>query len=153
MTGCKRVGTNYKYMEAREDCVVIVRRCVRIFGKDNVSEVVVFYRDITSVVYKPERLFACGYLEIKCAGNTYDPERDDGEKYIDPYCITFTSNKTEEEVKEFKKYIEKKVSEAKKQSVSNVSAANELLKYKKLLDAGAISKAEFDAKKRQLLKI
>ena len=34
---------------------------------------------------------------------------------------------------------------------AEVSAADELLKYKKLLDAGALTQEEYDAKKKQLL--
>jgi uncharacterized membrane protein len=37
------------------------------------------------------------------------------------------------------------------QSVSSASATDEIMKYKQLLDAGAITQEEYDAKKRQLL--
>ena len=35
--------------------------------------------------------------------------------------------------------------------VINVSAANELLKYKQLLGAGVLTQEEFDTKKKELL--
>ena len=38
-----------------------------------------------------------------------------------------------------------------KQTQNNVSAAEEIRKYKELLDDGIITQAEFDAKKKQLL--
>lgn len=106
----KRVGNAYDYMEAMSDYITIVRREVKIFGGDRVSEMTVFYSDITSVAYKPSRLFECGYLEIRCAGNTYDPEKDYKGKYIDPYCITFADKKIEADAKEFKKYVENRMS-------------------------------------------
>ena len=111
---CKRVGNDYRYMEAKNDCVVIVRREVKVIGGDRVSEMTVFYQDITSVVYKPSRLFECGYLEIKCAGNTYDPEKDISGKIVDPYCIKFADKKIEADAKAFKDYIEEKIRAAKK---------------------------------------
>lgn len=36
---------------------------------------------------------------------------------------------------------------------SNFSAADELLKYKELLDAGVLTQEEFDSKKKQLLNL
>lgn len=38
-----------------------------------------------------------------------------------------------------------------KSSSNTISAADEIAKYKKLLDSGTITQAEFDAKKKQLL--
>ena len=39
------------------------------------------------------------------------------------------------------------------QPVNNVSAADEIRKYKELLDMGAITQEEYDAKKKQLLNL
>ena len=38
-------------------------------------------------------------------------------------------------------------------SSSNSSVADEIMKYKQLLDAGAITQEEYDAKKKQLLNL
>ena len=38
-------------------------------------------------------------------------------------------------------------------TISNISNADEILKYKNLLDIGAITKEEFEAKKKQLIKL
>ncbi len=50
-------------------------------------------------------------------------------------------------------FINKKISEIsnEKTSVNSIGAADELKKYKDLLDAGIITQEEFDAKKKQLL--
>ena len=52
-------------------------------------------------------------------------------------------------------YIKSKIKEAKQlknnQFVGGVSAADELKKFKELLDVGIISQEEFEAKKKQLL--
>ena len=42
---------------------------------------------------------------------------------------------------------------AESDSSSEISAADEILKYKNLLDAGAITQEEYDTKKKQLLGI
>jgi predicted Zn-dependent peptidase len=60
-------------------------------------------------------------------------------------------------MEEVQKYVKQKVDEAKKQKTApvvvagTVSNADELKKYKELLDAGIITQEEFDAKKKQLL--
>ena len=53
-------------------------------------------------------------------------------------------------------YIRERISEANKAKnapsvVQQISAADELKKFKELLDMGIISQEEFDAKKKQLL--
>jgi len=48
---------------------------------------------------------------------------------------------------------EKKKSVQDKLDSSNISNADELKKYKELLDSGTITQEEFDAKKRQILKL
>ena len=54
------------------------------------------------------------------------------------------------------KDIQRRISEAKNNNnptrvVQQVSAADEILKYKQLLDAGVITQEEFDKKKAELL--
>ncbi len=56
--------------------------------------------------------------------------------------------------KEIHEYIERRRTEVKSPqavSVQQVSAADELKKFKELLDMGIITQEEFDAKKKQLL--
>lgn len=146
-----KVGTNYQYMEAHDNCVIIVKREVNIVRNDNITEMTVFYGDITSVIFKPEKLFEQGYLEIKCAGNIYDPEKYINGKNVNPYCIHFADKKIESEAKKFKELIEKKIFEAKSNTNNFSSTADEILKYKQLFDSGVISRAEFEMKKRKLL--
>ncbi len=68
-----------------------------------------------------------------------------------------TSVQTNEFMAEVANYIKNKVAEYKRgkgQNVVNqVSAADELKKFKELLDMGVITQEEFEAKKKQLLGI
>lgn len=53
---------------------------------------------------------------------------------------------------EIKKYIENYIQNRNKSvAVTQVSGADELLKYKELLDMGAITQEEFNLKKKQIL--
>lgn len=63
-------------------------------------------------------------------------------KYAQEICDTLTSR-----IK-----LELKKASDVKQAPSQSSAADEILKYKKLLDMGAITQEEFDTKKAELLK-
>ena len=57
-------------------------------------------------------------------------------------------------MKEIYTFIDGRIRECKNgqnQQAIQVSAADELKKYKELLDMGAITQEEFDAKKKQLL--
>ena len=66
--------------------------------------------------------------------------------------VTYTKNDEAEEVVE---YINNKLSEVNNRAFGNVtqavSPAEELKKFKELLDMEIITQAEFDAKKKQLL--
>ena len=56
--------------------------------------------------------------------------------------------------KTIKEYIESRILELSKQQatiVQQTSAADEIVKFKALLDAGVITQEEFDMKKKQLL--
>lgn len=69
-------------------------------------------------------------------------------------CILFTKAYNEI-AKSIAKYIEHRISEIKKtvslEQEQDKDAADEILKYKNLLDMGAITQSEFESKKKQLL--
>lgn len=58
-----------------------------------------------------------------------------------------------EEMDDIKAFIEKKMEEFRNGNNSTNSSADEIAKFKKLLDDGAITQDEFDAKKKQLLNL
>jgi hypothetical protein len=67
--------------------------------------------------------------------------------------------KTKEEALKAKEYIDRRISEISREFnqpsithvVNETSQADELLKFKQLLDSGVINQEEFDAKKKQIL--
>ncbi|WP_218976437.1 SHOCT domain-containing protein [Bacillus cereus] len=71
----------------------------------------------------------------------------------DENTVMFTK-KEEKMAVEIKEYIESILANKSKPQVSaSVSGADEILKYKELLDQGVITEEEFQAKKKQLLGI
>ena len=79
--------------------------------------------------------------------------------FFNENSFTFdTTRVSNQKMREVADYVKQKVEEAKQkknapvqQVVNQVSAADELIKYKQLLDMGAITQDEFDAKKKSLL--
>ena len=61
--------------------------------------------------------------------------------------VSFFADIVNEQVELYKK--NKNIS--KSQVLNNISPADELIKYKQLLDMGALTKEEFDKKKKELL--
>ena len=69
----------------------------------------------------------------------------------DENTITFAKSTLNEEAEQIAEFINKKIGLARSNDPSMLSSADELKKFKDLLDAGIISQAEFDAKKKQIL--
>ena len=69
----------------------------------------------------------------------------------DENTITFAKSTLNEEAEQIAEFINKKIGLARSNGPSMLSSADELKKFKDLLDAGIISQAEFDAKKKQIL--
>ncbi len=114
----------------------------------------VFIKDIITVEYAPCR-FADGHLYIRTARDTVgtsDEELDKVFSHMQP-GVTFRKSGNEMALK-IKDYLDKRIEECaneSKQIVYQASPADELKKYKELLDSGIITQEEFNAKKKQIL--
>lgn len=74
--------------------------------------------------------------------------------FFNENSFTFDTTKvSNEEMMEIADYVKQRINEIKNNSGTAFSAADELTKFKGLLDAGVISQEEFDAKKKQLLNL
>ena len=103
-----------------------------------------YFCDLTSVNYKAPGIIN-GYLSFEYPGSQHIQE-------------TIWFNRKKDIVAEFKKayeYIKERIAFYKKQksstTIQQLSSAEELKKFKELLDADIITQEEFDAKKKQLL--
>ena len=111
----------------------------------------ILMNSITSIQYKPGGGFLNGFLQFgvlggrEQVGGSFDAARDEN-------SVVFPKDKNEKAEK-IKAFIEKKIAERSgpAQSSAAVSAADEILKLKRLMDDGIITADEFEAKKKQLL--
>lgn len=107
--------------------------------------------NVSAVQYKPSGL-TTGYLQIILIGSQ-EVKGGVGKAVKDENTILFTKKETEQ-ILEIKEYIENYISNKNNNSNQNTpSAADELMKFKKLLDMGAITEEEYENKKEQILKL
>lgn len=105
-------------------------------------------KSITAIQIKKPRL-TTGYIQFaysgasESKGGIMDAVRDEN-------TITFSSKKELAQAEELKALIESIQNESSQPTASS-SDADEILKFKELLDAGVITEGEFEAKKKQIL--
>ena len=144
-----------------DDRIVISRASVMGFiAQGFAGEKTIFYPDISSIDYRRPTALANGYIRFIIAGNI---ERRKA-AIKDENVITlraFSRDKVEEYQRAYD-VIMKNISSDRNRGYASgsetirmptPSAADEIKKLKELLDIGAISQQEFDAKKKQLLGI
>lgn len=110
----------------------------------------IYYENVIGVQFKPSGNFVLGYIQIELAN---DHSKDN---FNSEGSVTFSNtNVPNEFAREVATFIENKAHESKKPQVvaaaPSISSADELLKYKALLDQGIITQEEFNAKKKDLL--
>ena len=120
-----------------------------------------FYKDLSSIEYKKPSVFANGYIKFIVAG-TNETKQNIGflgsttlEASKDPNTLILRAFNKEvpKKSEEIYNFIIKRISECKESNFSNnISSADEIMKFKKLLDEGIITQEEFEKKKQELLK-
>lgn len=110
----------------------------------------IYYADCTGVQYRAGSAFLAGYIQLETAtaygggGNVYTSENSFAFRKPQNDLMSKVSKYIDEQIRKFKGSRGTTVNAA-------LSPAEELKKFKELLDAGIITQAEFDAKKKQLL--
>lgn len=148
-------GVRGRYMKVYENRAVIgVKANLGSFVTGNVSdgEKTIYYRDCVGVQFK-ESGVQIGYLQLETASGIMNMKQSN---FFNENSFTFDLTvQSNEKMTEVADYVRSKVEEAKNGGgqtiVKEVSAADELKKFKELLDMGVITQEEFDAKKKQLL--
>lgn len=123
-----------------------------ITGNATDGEKTIYYNDVIGVQYKQSGV-TLGYLQLETASAQMNNLKDNHfNENSFTFDITTVSNERMAEVAE---YVKKRVDEYKRNSAQVVrqasSNADELKKYKELLNSGVLTQAEFDEKKKQLL--
>ena len=154
LTGCR--GRSLRVYENK--CIFKVSITVGSILTQNATdgEKTIYYSDVIGVQFKPSGL-AIGYLQLETASSSGNNKTSN---FFNENSFTYEpQNITNEEMEKVVAYIRERV-EACKEAKNNpviaapvaaVSVADEIKQFKELLDMGAITKEEFDAKKKQLL--
>ena len=155
------VGDEGKVLTVYEDRAAIISRPSVLANFSGNGEKTIYYCDCVGIQFKssPSK-FKRGFLQLETAStventiaNTFYSENSF--VWIDSN-LSKKSTTSNEEMEEVRNYIEGKIKEYKNQknqvqSTTTSSPADELKKFKELLDLGIITQEEFDAKKKQLL--
>ena len=120
-----------------------------------------FYRDLSGIDFKKPGL-TNGYIKFIVPGakdtsinNILMFTSSDSMSDENSVILRAFNKNTPALSEEMYEFLMQKIQESKNPtpSQSTISSADEILKYKQLLDAGIISQDEFDAKKKQLLNL
>lgn len=145
-------------LSADDNKVTIERKGLRsLANHGKIGETSIPYSAIASVDYKKPGLTRGNIIIVPVSGN----EHGGGYGGIDPiFAFSAWGKKNAvifgkghaEEMQQLKEFIDKKIAEIHSNTAtSGTNAADEIAKFKKLLDDGVINQEEFDAKKKQLL--
>lgn len=123
-----------------------------VFGQSVAQgEKTIYFKDALGVQYKPSSVLD-GFIQVETAvgGMT-----STGSQYGGENSISFSGKEANEDAEVIVDFIKKQIENIKNAptggAVQQISSADELKKFKELLDMGVISQEEFDAKKKQLL--
>lgn len=151
-------GCRGRHIDVYDDKAVISTKTgIGSFLTGNFSdgEKTIYYVDCIGVQFKKSG-FQIGYLQLETASGIMNNRSNN---FFNENTFTFdTTNISNDEMEKVSEYVKQKVEEAKNQQgksdKNNVAtAADEIKKYKELLDIGAITEEEFEIKKKQLLKL
>lgn len=149
------LGARGRYIKVYEDRCVLGTRAgfsSLLTGNATDGEKTIYYSDVLGVQFKASGV-TIGYIQLETASVTMNNKSDN---FFNENSFTFEAA-LEQKAREVLEFIQKKVAETKKASntmstpVYATSPADELKKFKELLDCGIITQEEFDAKKKQLL--
>lgn len=123
-----------------------------VFGTSMTQgEKTIYFKDAIGVQYKPSSI-ADGYIQVETAAGGVSTSNS---QYSGENSIQFSGKKSNEEAEIIVSFIRKQIEDIKNAPVGGViqqvSPAEELKKFKDLLELGVITQEEFDAKKKQLL--
>lgn len=148
-------------LKVYEDRVIISRNTAAGFMAQGLKgEKTFFYRDLTSVEYRKPTLWANGYMKFIIAGMSeteqnlglFGSTTTEAAKDSNTLILRAFNKEKVKESEEIYSYILQKISESKNVKTSNNSNADEIIKFKQLLDSGVITQEEFNKKKQELLR-
>lgn len=146
-------GRSIKVYENK--CIINVKVGLGSLVTGNVTdgEKTIYYKDVIGVQFKPSKL-TLGYLQLETASISMN---NISSNFFNENTFTYDPTKiSNEDMEEVYKYVNQKVEEYKNNQNTNIkqiSPADEIKKYKELLDCDAITKEEYEKKKKELLNL
>lgn len=149
-------GVNGKYLDVYEDKVVIKVKAglgALFAGSAFNGEKTIYFTDCIGIQFKKAGLMN-GYLQFETASGYVNGRG--GNNFLAENSFVYEAKKELNiqmvEVAEYcKKQIEEYKTKKNSVAINEVSAADEIKKFKELLDSGIITDEEFNAKKKELL--
>lgn len=151
-------GVRGRHLDVYEDKVILtVKGSLGSFITGNFSdgEKTIYFIDCIGVQFK-KCGFQIGYLQFETASGIMNNRRDN---FTNENSFTWDKYKQSNETMEIvANYCKKRIEEIKTNknfanTIIQTSSADELKKFKELLDSGIITQEEFDKKKKQLLNL
>lgn len=149
-------GVRGKHIDVFENkCIIKTKPTFGSFLAQNMTdgEKTIYYKDCVGIQFKKSS-FTIGYLQLETSSGMMNNKNSN---FFGENSFTFDTTKvSNEKMEEVANYVKKRIDEIKTQGdrptvVQSTSSADELKKFKELLDMGVITQEEFDAKKKQLL--
>ncbi len=147
-------GVRGRHLDVYEDKVVISTKAGLgsfLTGNASDGEKTIYYRDCIGIQFKKAGL-KIGYLQLETASSQMNNRNNN---FFNENSFTFDTTKvSNEKMIEVSNYVKQRVDDVKNNvgaPTAAISPAEELKKFKELLDMGVISQEEFDAKKKQIL--
>ena len=142
--------SNGKYtIEVDANCIKVAQKGFMNMMNKGLSGTKTYpFSSLSSIQFK-EPGITTGYLQFILTGSIENKRGVSG-AVKDENSILF-SKKELPLILELKEYVEYKINNKIANNSTAISGADEILKYKELLDQGILTQEEFDAKKKQLL--
>lgn len=119
-----------------------------ITGNATDGKKTIYFQDVIGLQFKPSGALI-GYLQLETAAPTMNNEKSN---FYNENTFTFDETSTTNRLMlEIENYIDKRLEDIK--CHNNSSSADEIKKFKELLNDQAITQEEYEAKKKQLLNI
>ena len=114
-----------------------------------------YYTELSSIQFRPAGTIISGFLQFEYPGSQ-SGKKGLSNNYNSENSFVFEKLRvSNEKMEEVANYIRNKINESKKAAsttiINETTSADELKKFKELLDMGAITQEEFETKKKQIL--
>jgi len=147
----KKLEGTYASLELFEDRAILYRTMMGRIATGGPHEKTMIYSKLSGVELKKPGAMLAGYLQfsgsgLKTSDGTFDAAKNEN---------TIMFRKDYSHWEEAAQFINDKIASGSSNSntIQQLSPADEILKYKNLLDLGVITEEEFQAKKKDLLNL